>query len=43
MSTLERITQLLQGEINSMRSHWLEIIVIGLIALELIPLISHFM
>ncbi|NLO92574.1 MAG: hypothetical protein GX410_11375 [Elusimicrobia bacterium] len=42
MSTLERITQILQGEINSRRSHWLEIIVIGLIALELIPLLDHF-
>ena len=42
MATLERIAQLLQGEINSKRSHWLEIVVIGLIALELIPLMEHF-
>ena len=37
METLAQITQMLHGEINTRRSHWLEIIVIALIALELIP------
>jgi len=42
MSTLERIAQLLQGELTAMRSHWLEIIIILLIAIEMIPLIEYF-
>lgn len=38
METLADITQILQGEVNSKRSHWLEIIIILLIAVELIPM-----
>jgi len=41
MSTLAEITQMLHGEVNVKRSHWLEIIVIILIALELIPMIVN--
>jgi len=39
METLASITQILQGEVNSKRSHWLEIIIIILIALEMVPMI----
>ncbi len=42
MQTLADITQILQGEVNSKRSHWLEIIVILLIALEMIPMFMAF-
>lgn len=41
METLAEITQMLHGEINVRRSHWLEIIVIALIAIELVPLIVN--
>ncbi|MFA6433559.1 MAG: hypothetical protein WCW52_02575 [Elusimicrobiales bacterium] len=42
MKTLADITQLLQGEVNSKRSHWLEIIIIVLIALEMVPMFMAF-
>jgi len=42
MKTLADITQILQGEVNSKRSHWLEIIVILLIALEMVPMFMAF-
>jgi hypothetical protein len=38
METLAQISQILHGEVNTRRSHWLEIVVILLIAIELIPL-----
>ncbi|HAH31366.1 MAG TPA: hypothetical protein DCL44_03520 [Elusimicrobia bacterium] len=38
METLAQITQILHGEVNTKRSHWLEVIIIVLIALEMIPL-----
>jgi hypothetical protein len=38
METLAQITQILQGEVNFKRSHYLEIIIILLIAIEIIPL-----
>lgn len=38
METLAQISHILHSEVNTKRSHWLEIIVILLIALELIPL-----
>jgi hypothetical protein len=38
MDTLAQISQILHGEVNTRRSHWLEIVVILLIAIELIPL-----
>lgn len=41
MSTLAEITQMLHGEVNVKRSHWLEIIVIILIAIELVPMIVN--
>ena len=41
MSTLAEITQMLHGEVNVKRSHWLEIIVIVLIAIELVPMIVN--
>jgi hypothetical protein len=37
MDTLAQISQILHGEVNTRRSHWLEIIVIVLIAIEVIP------
>lgn len=37
METLAQISQILHGEVNTRRSHWLEIIVIFLIAIEVIP------
>jgi hypothetical protein len=37
METLAQISQLLHGEVNTRRSHWLEIIIIILIALEVVP------
>ena len=37
METLAQISQILHGEVNTRRSHWLEIVVILLIAIELIP------
>lgn len=43
MKTLADITQLLQGEVNSKRSHWLEVIIIILIAVELVPLFTQFL
>ncbi|HBW22727.1 MAG: hypothetical protein A2X28_01715 [Elusimicrobia bacterium GWA2_56_46] len=43
METLADITQLLQGEVNSKRSHWLEIIIIVLIAVELVPMFRQFL
>ncbi|MEI7481070.1 MAG: hypothetical protein WCK75_01835 [Elusimicrobiota bacterium] len=42
METLADITQILQGEVNSKRSHWLEIIIIVLIALEMVPMFLAF-
>jgi len=42
MRTLADITQILQGEVNSKRSHWLEIIIILLIAIELVPMFLAF-
>lgn len=39
MQSLADITQILQGEVNTKRSHWLEIIIIVLIAVEMIPLL----
>jgi hypothetical protein len=39
MQTLADITQILQGEVNSKRSHWLEIIIIILIAMEMVPML----
>ncbi|MFA6584174.1 MAG: hypothetical protein WCS77_07750 [Elusimicrobiaceae bacterium] len=38
MATLAQLSELAQGEINSRRSHWLEIIVIILIAVEIVPM-----
>lgn len=38
METLAQISQLLHGEVNTRRSHWLEIIIIVLIAVEMIPM-----
>jgi hypothetical protein len=40
MKTLADITQILQGEVNTKRSHWLEIVIIVLIAVELVPLLA---
>lgn len=40
MKTLFEITQILQAELNSIRSHILEIIIIILIAIELLPLLK---
>ncbi len=37
MDTLAQISQMLHGEVNMRRSHWLEIIVIFLIAIEVVP------
>ncbi|OGR50735.1 MAG: hypothetical protein A2049_11105 [Elusimicrobia bacterium GWA2_62_23] len=37
METLAQISQILHGEVNTRRSHWLEIIVIVLIAIEVVP------
>ena len=37
METLAQISQILHGEVNTRRSHWLEIIVIILIAIEVVP------
>lgn len=37
METLAQISQMLHGEVNMRRSHWLEIIVIIMIAIEAIP------
>lgn len=39
MSTLARISELLQGEVNSSKSHLMEIIIILLIAVEVVPLV----
>lgn len=36
MNLLARVTELLQGEVNVSRSHWLEIIIIVLIAFEIV-------
>ena len=41
LSTLAEITQMFHGEVNVKRSHWLEIIVIILIAIELVPMIVN--
>ena len=41
METLAQISQILHGEVNTRRSHWLEIIVIVMIALELIPMMME--
>ncbi|MBI4351511.1 MAG: hypothetical protein HY550_08745 [Elusimicrobia bacterium] len=38
METLAQISQILHGEVNTRRSHWLEIIIIVLIAVEMIPM-----
>ncbi|HAT72045.1 MAG TPA: hypothetical protein DCS63_04440 [Elusimicrobia bacterium] len=38
METLAQISQILHGEVNTRRSHWLEIIIILLIAVEMIPM-----
>ena len=37
METLAQISQILHGEVNTRRSHWLEIIIIVLIAIEVVP------
>lgn len=37
MDTLAQISQILHGEVNTRRSHWLEIIIIILITIEVIP------
>ncbi|MDD4005230.1 MAG: hypothetical protein PHW69_08530 [Elusimicrobiaceae bacterium] len=37
MATLSELSKLLSGEVNTRRSHWLEIIVIILIAIEVVP------
>ena len=37
METLAQISQILHGEVNTRRSHWLEIIIIVLITIEVIP------
>lgn len=37
METLAQISQLLHGEVNTRRSHWLEIIIIILITIEVVP------
>ncbi|MHB0996578.1 MAG: hypothetical protein ACYC2I_09440 [Elusimicrobiales bacterium] len=37
MDTLAQISQILHGEVNTRRSHWLEIIIIILIAIEVVP------
>lgn len=39
MNLLARVTELLQGEVNVSRSHWLEIIVILLISIEVVSAI----
>jgi len=39
MNALARISELLQGEVNARRSHWLEIIVVALILVELVSTI----
>jgi len=39
METLAQITQILHGEVNTRRSHWLEIIIILLIAVEMVPML----
>jgi hypothetical protein len=36
MNLLARVSELLQGEVNVQRSHWLEIIIIALIAFEIV-------
>ena len=38
METLAQISHILHGEVNTRRSHWLEIIIILLIAVEMIPM-----
>ena len=38
MDTLAQISQILHGEVNTRRSHWLEIIIIVLIAVEMVPM-----
>jgi hypothetical protein len=38
LKTLAEVSRLLHGESNNKRSHWLEIIIIVLIAIEIIPL-----
>jgi hypothetical protein len=38
METLAQISQILHGEVNTRRSHWLEIIIIILIAVEMVPM-----
>lgn len=39
METLAQISQILHGEVNTRRSHWLEIIIIILIAVEMVPML----
>jgi len=39
MNLLAQVSSLLQGELNMRRSHWLEIIIILLIAVEVVPVI----
>ncbi len=41
METLAQISQILHGEVNARRSHWLEIIIIALIAVEMIPMAAE--
>ena len=36
MNLLARVTELLQGEVNVQRSHWLEIVIIALIVFEIV-------
>ncbi|HNW45293.1 MAG TPA: hypothetical protein PKI19_12370 [Elusimicrobiales bacterium] len=38
METLAQISQILHGEVNTRRSHWLEIIIIVLIGVEMVPM-----
>ncbi len=39
MNMLAQISNLLQGEVNIRRSHWLEITIIALIAIEVVPVL----
>ncbi len=41
METLAKISEMVQVEINTRRSHWLEIVVIILIAIEIVPMFAN--
>lgn len=43
MNLLAQVSSLLQGEVNIRRSHWMEVTIIVLIAVELIPVIWKWM